>query len=352
MYNNTPLQLNLPASFQQWYLRQAIANNLVNSLGSSSANRTSNFQTNKTSSRLNQAPKVIKPSVIHKLLEANSGPVKTSEELVKSSNSAFNQYIKQKATEIQTPDFIRARRPNLKLYDIKIPQTHQKLNEDSKIETLGYINSGSTLVSHNEAKNGEKKEGSIVNKDNCGEDNFDMSENETSRSRSSTSKANFRLRTDVVNKTILRAFKKYYTKRFKSFYDFSKMRKGEINNEEFLCKADEFVTKHLGESKFGDMHIFVASIVDTKQKYSNANPRYSKLKDQINSLLYSFNKQKVEALLSYPEFSHLLLHFLDQPNVTHQIVKNKEDAETMRVYKKQIESIKERCKNHLHVASP
>lgn len=352
MYNNTPLKMNLPANFQQWYLRQAIANNLINSMGSSGANRTSNFQSNKSSSRLSGAPKVIKPSVNHKLSEVSNRPVKSSEEVVKSSNSAFNQYIKQKANEIQTPDFIRARRPNLKLYDIKIPQTHQKLNEDSKIETLGYINSGSTLVSHNEAKNGEKREVPVTNTDICGEDNFDMSENETSRSRSSTSKANFRLRTDVVNKTILRAFKKYYTKRFKSFYDFSKARKGEINNEEFLCKADEFVTKHLGESKFGDMHIFVASIVDTKQKYSNVNPKYSKLKDQINSLLYSFNKQKVEALLSYPEFSHLLLHFLDQPNITHQIVKNKEDAETMRVYKKQIESIRERCKTHLHVANP
>lgn len=255
--------------------------------------------------------------------------------------------MKQRVSETETPDFIRGCRIKLKPYDIKGSQTHQNFSRNGiKSETLGCNTSGSTLFTCENMGSGETHTGDQVQAA-FNDDNFEASANETSMSKSSASKSNFKLRTDVVNKAILRAFKKHYTNSFKSFYDFTKVRKSEVNNDQFLSKADEFITKYLGESKFGDMHIFLASIVDTKQKYSNINQKYDRLKAQINSLLYSFNKRKVEALLSYPEFSSLLLHFLSQPNIINQIVKSKEDQETVKVYKKQMDNLRERCKFHL-----
>lgn len=331
-------------NFQQWYLRQALASNLLSSMQKTSTPDTlAKGQSCLKPTHVNTVPKVIKPKVSHNLHRNHEGPRKRSDDVQKSSKSAFDEYIKQRVKETETPDFIRGSRINLRNYDIKNIKTHQNTSRDessilsifSTPEPFKNINDNEQIIKT------QKEDAHFL------DEQFNESQNETSQSKSSADKSNFKLRTDVVNKTILRAFKKFYTQSFKSFYDFTKVKKSEINNEEFLAKADEFITKILGESKFGDMHIFLASIVDTKQRFANVNSKHEKLKTQINGLLYSFNKRKVEALLSYPEFSSLLIHFLSRQDIIDQTVKNKDDQETLKVYKKQIDGLKERCKNYL-----
>jgi len=279
-----------------------------------------------------------------------------SEDNIQSEKSAFSSYSKQDRRFSDLSKNCDIDSNTIKIYNIN-PKNHQNKCDVVEGENLSCENQ----VKYNSQSNSNQIPNlgefvSYKDSDNKrGETSLDNCDNESSKSKSSTTKSNFKLRTDVVNKTILRAFKKYYTMEFKAFYDFSKIRKTCINTEEFLTKADEFVTKHMGESKFGDMNVFLASIVDSKQKHSKANAKYEKLKSQVNSLLYSFNKKKVEALLSYPEFSILLLNFLSQPSITYEICKCKknsdisdkdrltcEEEDTLKVYNRQVKVLRER----------
>jgi hypothetical protein len=363
-------------NFQQWYLRQAFASNLLNSF-------TNSTQSNSPPLSVDDPPKVIRPTASRSFKEWNDGLdsltrlnqaivnrkksgenkeylKKTFDETIQSSNSAFKNYAKSKQA---------------KSFSMKLTENLSKVNR--------VWNSKNSLVTHQnfrilEKVNSEFK-GNIIaplinqlkanlvsSKSNYGRVNAkeeikcDISEDDTSRSKTSVSKSNFKLRTDVVTKTILRAFKKYYTTKFKEFYDFSKVKKSNTSDEEFLRAAGEYVTNQLSESNFDEMHIFLASIVDTKQKGASSDPKYEKLRGQVNSLLYSFNKKKIDGLLSYPEFSLLLLNFLNRPSLAYEICNGKKDSTFLekehdskeekaicKVYQQQIESLRLRWRLHL-----
>lgn len=62
-------------------------------------------------------------------------------------------------------------------------------------------------------------------------------------------------------------------------------------------------------------------------------------------MLSCFNKNKIEALLKFPEFAHLVMHFLSQP--LEEIIKDRADPEVLKIYGEQVKELKELCGQHL-----
>ena len=93
------------------------------------------------------------------------------------------------------------------------------------------------------------------------------------------------------------------------------------------------------------MHIYLVAIIDNKKKYTHPEDSYEKLRAQIASMLSCFNKNKIDALLKLPEFSTLVLHFLSQP--LEEVFKDRDDPEVLKIYKSQIEDLKQQCEEHL-----
>lgn len=202
----------------------------------------------------------------------------------------------------------------IKPYDFYSIQERQKSDECKPAPSL--LNQGKAKVHNLLTKHSlESKHGENYLQSNVIESIVNISNSKkigVEESKTNLAKPKLKCRTDVACKTILRAFKKYYITNVKAYCDFAKPEHKDISSQEFLNKIDCFATEFLGDAKFGDVHIFIASIIDTKKKHSNLNDKYSKLKDQINSLVYAFNRKKIEALMAYPEFSFLLQHYLNQ----------------------------------------
>lgn len=159
---------------------------------------------------------------------------------------------------------------------------------------------------------------------------------------------NFNVRLDVVRKTIFRAMKKFYLTKFKEFYDFTqrKRKSSDDHCQEVLRQAESFARKELGDKFMEDISVFLVSLIDTKQKYSDCSDKYPQLGTQINSLLRSFNTKKAKSLLKFKEFATLVLHFLNNSANTEELLSDKEE-ECVQTYKSQIELLKQQCKDSL-----
>lgn len=147
----------------------------------------------------------------------------------------------------------------------------------------------------------------------------------------------FSVRVDVINKTILRCFKKYYATEFKQIFDLSILKPGTVSVEKLLSKSKEFIDKKFGSIMLEDVYIFVAALVDNKHKLQNKNRKYDKIKEDVSRLLYSFNKRRLNELLTHPEFAYLLLYYLKHPRCIHQLVNNKNDVNIRQAYVNQVE---------------
>jgi len=337
MIANTQSNIQSALTFQQWFIRQALFKTLASQdVISTNANVHQPIPKHKNinhSYLLNKDEKLSNKVAIHR-------PRCNSDDILKAStNSAFDYFIRSK--ESSTQDIIS---PTTKVLPIVVNRKDfvgeplKKINISiniHKIRDLSSIDSTDSKTTKNTTK---------CNIDITGENDCDNSKSETS-SQGNIKK--FSIRLDVVNKTILRCFKKFFITEFKSYYDFNKSKKGEVTSEELLLVANEYLSKNLGELNFGNMNVFLAALVDTKHKVKNTNTLYEKLKDEMSGLLYNFNRKRLDNLMSYPEFSRLLLYFLNQPSVIHQIAKNKNDPSIMKAYQKQVKRLSEQCREYL-----
>ena len=88
----------------------------------------------------------------------------------------------------------------------------------------------------------------------------------------------FTIRIDVINKTILRYFKKFYTAEFKQVLDISKCKSSTLTVQKLLSKAKEYISLKFGDENTTNMHVFIAALVDSKHKFKNSDCVYIKLK--------------------------------------------------------------------------
>ena len=118
-------------------------------------------------------------------------------------------------------------------------------------------------------------------------------------------------RPDVIYKTILRSFKKYYLSEFNQLTDYKRKKRKSSTHEYLLQMSRTFVDTKLGETGYHDLHLFLAALVQPKLPSSlESNKKLLELSKVVGEVLYKFNKPKMADLLSYPQFCFLLKNFL------------------------------------------
>jgi len=123
-------------------------------------------------------------------------------------------------------------------------------------------------------------------------------------------------RPDVIYKTILRSFKKYYLAEFNEVTDYKKKKRRTVNQDFLLDMSKDYVLKRLNETEFEDLDLFIAALVQPKLPHQlESNARLLELSKVVCEVLYRFNKSKMNDLLLYPQFSYMLKKFLTIPNL-------------------------------------
>ena len=143
-------------------------------------------------------------------------------------------------------------------------------------------------------------------------------------------------RQDVIVEIIFRCMRKHYMKDFKSFFDFSKCNSD--TNGELVWQINRYL-----DAKFGDisnMAIYFISIIDIKEKFMSISDRHRELKEIISDLLYCYSNPKLLNLIMNPQFALLLFNFLNKQDILRLVIKSKSDAEVIRTYSEQIQTLK------------
>jgi hypothetical protein len=65
-------------------------------------------------------------------------------------------------------------------------------------------------------------------------------------------------------------------------------------------------------------------MIDPKKQYGHETEKFKNLGMEINSLLRGFNMEKADKLLKIPEFSALLMQFLNRKTVIEEILGSEE----------------------------
>ena len=77
-------------------------------------------------------------------------------------------------------------------------------------------------------------------------------------------------------------------------------------------------------SIFGDecseiMKSLLLAIINPKKPFINEDNEFIRLKESVHNLFAFFNTTKFTNLLKIKEFSHLVLHFLNNPSILNRI---------------------------------
>lgn len=105
-------------------------------------------------------------------------------------------------------------------------------------------------------------------------------------------------RPDVIYKTILRSFKKYYLSEFNEVTDYKKKKRKITNQLSLIDMSKVFVRNKIPESPFEDLELFISALVQPKLPAQvESNPRLSELAKVVGEVLYRFNKSKMSELV-------------------------------------------------------
>jgi hypothetical protein len=78
-------------------------------------------------------------------------------------------------------------------------------------------------------------------------------------------------RPDVIYKTILRSFKKYYLTEFNEVTDYKRKKRRSANHGYLIEMSQNFVSSKMGDTPFEDLELFVAALVQPKLPTSLEN---------------------------------------------------------------------------------
>jgi len=228
-------------------------------------------------------------------------------------------------------------------------QSHSSTNESlqHRLEDSDDNKSGSSSGNHSNGKLQTYSEEYWLNTEVVEDHGHKLLVNKKSKSPAKSHKESsiqFSTRKDVVNKSIFRFMRKFYTRDFKKYYNFTKIQSDdpEYNRDTFISKLVKYATLKFGEEVPANMTIFLLSVIDPKGRYLTVDPKYHGLRADISGLLYSYNKSKMLKLVDHQEFIILLSYFVNQENIERQIVK-KTSSKIIRSYVKQIDSLKTLC---------
>lgn len=115
----------------------------------------------------------------------------------------------------------------------------------------------------------------------------------------------YRIRHDVIEKSIIRAVKNFYLDDFKMFFNFTEKttRRKPGYSDIVYKKAGEYILTKLSDCPFWDAYVYLVALIDTKKQYVNPHPKYPGLGKLVKDLLHCYNSQKADEMLDHPEFS-------------------------------------------------
>lgn len=151
-------------------------------------------------------------------------------------------------------------------------------------------------------------------------------------------------RPDVIYKTILRSFKKYYLKEFNEITDYKRKKRKMSLQKDLLCMADRYIKERIPDSPYSDLSLFIAAIVQPKiPEEADGSERLQELSKTVGDVLYKFNKTKMNSLLVYPQFSYLLNKFLSIDDLLGFIGNKSSAPEGVQNLQGQIEFLRQQC---------
>ena len=157
----------------------------------------------------------------------------------------------------------------------------------------------------------------------------------------------YHLRKDVITKTIFRAARKYYIRKFKSFYDFTKLSQSgyEDLQNETREKVRVYLRKLFGEQTSEVLNAIFIAILDPKGIHIALESEGEEFRELVFKLLFKFNKANMEQLMMYREFIKLISVFLNEPELIRIIVKTHRDKATEKAYQRQWDLMKTICES-------
>ena len=155
------------------------------------------------------------------------------------------------------------------------------------------------------------------------------------------------MRKDVIAKTIFRSLRKTLIKDFKAHFNFTQWRKSDNVDESgiFFKKLQPYVLSKFPMANIKKMSILILWIVDSNEKYSSLTPKYHKLRSEITSLLYSYNKIKFSKCIKSPESLSLFRYFLEKPEVMSKALKGRSEPKLVQEYERHLDGFKLLCKD-------
>lgn len=156
-------------------------------------------------------------------------------------------------------------------------------------------------------------------------------------------------RADVLFKYILRSFRKHYCKQFNDVTEYRKRKRRVTHKLTLLSAMKEFKDKMFPDSTLPDLEIYLLSLIT--HRVSPRIPKrtkWLKIKDLMKTTLYQFNRKRLQTFLSHPQFSFLLLKFLETPNILSTLSKRSQlikDEKCRRTLIEHIEVLKQDCSN-------
>jgi len=160
-------------------------------------------------------------------------------------------------------------------------------------------------------------------------------------------------RPDVIYKTILRSFKKYYLNDFNEVTDYKKKKRRNLHHDYLIEMTANYVNEKFTNCPYDDLNLFIAALVQQKIPESlENNERLMELSKTVSEVLYRFNKSKMTHLLLYQEFSFLLKKFLSIDNLLEFIGDKSSAPQATQNLEGQIEYLLQQCNVVLSQSNP
>ena len=161
---------------------------------------------------------------------------------------------------------------------------------------------------------------------------------------SATKPKKFGDRPDVIYKTILRSFKKFYLNDFNEVTDYKKKKRRMAHQADLIEMAELYVKEKFSDSPYSDLSYFIAALVQPKiPEGLTWNGRLRELSKTVCEVLYKFNKTKMNNLLLYPQFSYMLKKFLSIDDLIGFIGEKSASPQAIQNLQGQIEFLTEQC---------
>lgn len=129
------------------------------------------------------------------------------------------------------------------------------------------------------------------------------------------------------------------------------MKRRSASHEYLIEMSQSFVTTKIGQTKYEDLCLFVAALVQPKLLVAlEGNKKLVELSKVVGEVLYRFNKPKMADLLSYPQFCFLLKNFLSMPDLIEFIGDKSTSPQAKENLSAQIEYLAAKCEATLSIA--